>query len=110
MPARTTSGASFGTAPGLRVTGMAIEFPNASRSFEGAKKRVRFWGYDDAIEITFFVDAEALARLQPDVDGSETGYLSAFDASRERIQSIAARCYERGKTRAYAYILSAAEF
>lgn len=39
---------------------MKLTFPNPSRSFDESGKRVRFWGYDRAIEVSFFVEAEAL--------------------------------------------------
>ena len=45
---------------------MSISFPNATRSYDPVKGRVRFWGYDGAIEISFFLDDRALRKLCPE--------------------------------------------
>jgi hypothetical protein len=42
-----------------------IDFPNHSRSYDVTRHAVRFWGYDSAIEASFFIDEDALARIQP---------------------------------------------
>lgn len=91
---------------------MTLTFPNPSRSFDESGNRVRFWGYDRAIEVSFFVEAEALKRLCPDMGAAETGFLKAFDAARGRIHEVADQIYVRGghSQGAYAYILSAADF
>ncbi len=39
---------------------MALNFPNFSRSYDSTRHAVRFWGYDSAMETSFFVNAEAL--------------------------------------------------
>ena len=33
---------------------MSLNFPNPSRSYEPDHARVRFWGHDDAMEVSFF--------------------------------------------------------
>ena len=38
---------------------MAIMFPNASRSYDATRHAVRFWGYDSAMEWSFFVTVDA---------------------------------------------------
>ncbi|XUJ35392.1 DUF1488 family protein [Bradyrhizobium japonicum] len=43
-----------------------IEFPNHSRSYDRTRRAVRFWGHDSAIEASFFIEEEALKRIQPD--------------------------------------------
>ena len=40
---------------------MSLVFPNRSRSFDEARKAVRFLGYDGMFEVPFLVQAEALA-------------------------------------------------
>ena len=40
---------------------MSLKFPNSSRSYDATRHAVRFWGYDTAMEWSFFVTAEALA-------------------------------------------------
>ncbi|MEQ9574281.1 MAG: DUF1488 family protein, partial [Rhodospirillales bacterium] len=64
---------------------MNLNFPNASRSFEAKRNRVRFWGYDSALEITFFVESSLLMKLCPDCGQGEAGVPKAFDAMIERI-------------------------
>jgi hypothetical protein len=91
---------------------MQLNFPNPSRSFDESGERIRFWGYDRAIEVCFFVEGEALKRLCPDMGASEKGYLEAFDQARSRIHKVANEVYVhggRGKG-VYAYVLSAADF
>lgn len=91
---------------------MKLNFPNPSRSFDESSERIRFWGYDRAIEVCFFVEGEALKSLCPNMGASETGYLEAFDQARSRIHEVADEVYDhggRGKG-VYAYVLSAADF
>ncbi|MGJ4902210.1 DUF1488 domain-containing protein [Bradyrhizobium sp. HKCCYLRH2060] len=78
-----------------------IEFPNHSRSYDRTRRAVRFWGYDSAIEASFFVDEGALRRLQPDTCPDESGFLTAFDSNRERICAAAAKVYVRGSRGSY---------
>ncbi len=59
---------------------MPLNFPNASRSFDATRRAVRFWGYDSALEMSFFVTEGALKKLQPDMLLDERGMLHAFDA------------------------------
>ena len=89
---------------------MKLSFPNPSRSFDADKSRVLFWGYDSAIEVSFFVEADALKRLCPDMSSAETGFLQAFDATRKRIHEVANKVYVRGGKGTYSYILAAKDF
>jgi hypothetical protein len=74
---------------------MKLSFPNPCRSFDASNGRVCFWGYDRTIEIAFFIGEDALRRLCPDMAGAEAGFLTAFDAVRERIHKIADQVYVR---------------
>jgi hypothetical protein len=87
-----------------------LNFPNPSRSFDAGRSRVCFWGYDSAIEVSFFVEAAALKRLCPQMDSAETGFLKAFDAARNRIHEVADKVYVRGGKGSYAYVLAAEDF
>ena len=87
---------------------MALSFPNSSRSFDATRRAVRFWGYDSAMERSFFVTEDALKRIQPDMRFDEAGLLNAFDSNRDAIQAAAARVYSRG--RKGSYDLVAADF
>ncbi len=89
---------------------MSLEFPNQSRSFEATKNRVRFWGYDSAIEITFFMEGDALMKLCPEADSAETGLLDAFDNALERIHQTARKVYQRGRERSCVHVLAAKDF
>ncbi len=80
---------------------MAIKFPNASRSYDATRGAVRFWGYDSAMEASFFVNADALMRMQPDMERDEAGLLHAFDSHRAAILTIAAKVYGRGRRGSY---------
>lgn len=49
------------------------------------------------MQAAFFVTAEALRRVQPDVRLDETGLLSAFDANRDLIYAVGSKVYARGR-------------
>lgn len=85
---------------------MALSFPNRSRSYDERGRRVRFWGYDGAFEITFFVEQRAFARISPDAKLDEAGYLSAFDRCRDRILQVAAKMYTRRRKEVYTLLES----
>lgn len=80
---------------------MALNFINQSRSYDATRHAVRFWGYDQSREISFFVTADALRRLQPDVDDDEAALLAAFEAHRARIHVVAGKVYARGPKGSY---------
>ncbi|MFZ0722899.1 MAG: DUF1488 family protein, partial [Xanthobacteraceae bacterium] len=44
---------------------MTLSFPNQSRFYDATRRAVRFWGNDSAIEASFFVDADALKKIEP---------------------------------------------
>ena len=69
----------------MESTAMRLSFPNQSRSFDDSKSRVCFWGYDKTIEVTFYVESDALKRLSPDMSDVEAGFLQAFDTARNKI-------------------------
>jgi len=87
---------------------MALMFPNASRSFDATRRAVRFWGYDSAMEWSFFVTEDALKHMHPDMDRDEAGMLEAFDAHRDVIRAAAAKVYRREQKGSYE--LGLAEF
>ena len=87
---------------------MALNFPNASRSYDPGRHLVRFWGYDGALEILYFVEVGALYKLAPRTRNAEAGYLEAFDSARTRIHDTARRVYRR--SRKGPYLLTAADF
>lgn len=80
---------------------MSLIFPNLSRSFDATRDAVRFWGYDSAMECSFFVTRGALNRLVPNLSPDEQDLLTAFDTNREQICRAASRVYSRGRRGSY---------
>ena len=80
---------------------MALMFPNASRSYDATRRAVRFWGYERAMEWSFFVTAEALKHVHPSMDEDEASMLGAFDSHRDLICAAAARLFSRGRKGSY---------
>ncbi|KAB2874811.1 MAG: DUF1488 domain-containing protein [Pseudorhodoplanes sp.] len=80
---------------------MTIGFPNASRSYDGGRRVVRFWGHDKAMETSFFITSHALQRIEPGAVADEEGLLAVFDRNRSRICDVAAKLYERDRKGSY---------
>ena len=80
---------------------MSLEFPNSSRSYDATRCAVRFWGYDTAMEWSFFVTANALKHVRPAMETDEAGMLAAFDSHRDRICAAARKLYARGRKGSY---------
>ena len=80
---------------------MGLTFPNESRSYDATRRAVRFWGYDRAMEWSFFVTAEALRHVQPAMAEDEAGMLGAFDSNLDLIRAAAAKLYARGQKGSY---------
>lgn len=93
-----------------RAKNALVSFPNLCRSFDAAKNRVRFWGYVSAIEISFFVELDAIRKLEPEIRDTEEHILNVFDSAQIRIQEVANTVYVRGKQGAYTYSLGAKDF
>lgn len=89
---------------------MKLSFPNPSRSFDASNDRVLFWGYDRAIEVTFYIQLDALKRLCPDATNAEAAYLQAFDSVRTRICEVADKVYSSANKGSYSFVLEAKDF
>jgi hypothetical protein len=87
---------------------MTLSFPNQSRFYDATRRAVRFWGNDSAMEASFFVDADALKKIEPKLQLDEVGLLGAFDSNRRLIYAAAAKVYDR--RRQGSYDLIAADF
>jgi hypothetical protein len=85
---------------------MAINFPNQSRAYDTTRCAVRFWGYDSAMERSFFIARDALHRIQPDMQFDEAAILNAFDSNSALIYATAARVYSRGPKGSYDIVAS----
>ena len=80
---------------------MGLTFPNSSRSYDATRRAVRFWGYDTAMEWSFFVTADALKHIRPATNDDEASMLAAFDVHRDRICAAAIKLYARGRKGSY---------
>lgn len=87
---------------------MTLNFPNGCRSYDERRNLVRFWGYDSALEIAFFLDVSVLFELSRHTKKTEAGYLEAFDSARDQIHEAARKAYARG--RQDAYLLATGDF
>ena len=84
-----------------KAVNTTISFPNRSRSYDATRHAVRFWGHDRSMESSFYVTADALRQIQPDMRSDAVDLLRAFDSNRERIYAIAAKVYARGHRGSY---------
>ena len=89
---------------------MTVKFPNPSRNFEADGNRVCFWGYDNVIEVSFFVEVDTLKKLCPEMGNTEAGFLKAFDSVRNKVYEVADKVYLRGRKRSFAHILAVEDF
>lgn len=90
---------------------MTLAFPNPSRSFDPARKAVRFYGHDGVFEIQFFIEAAALAQRHVEwgrAGMTEARCLATFDTLRSFIEAAARNAYEAGA--GDLYTLTAADF
>ena len=87
---------------------MSLGFPNQSRSYDATLRAVRFWGHDGAMEASFFVNEDALTRIEPTMQLNESGFLKAFDLHRDLIYAAATKAYRRGRKGSYE--LTSADF
>ena len=83
---------------------MALNFPNQSRSYDATLHAVRFWGHDGAMEASFYVNEDALKRIQPGLRSDEAGILAVFDSHRDLIHMAAAKVYRRRRKGSYELI------
>ena len=90
----------------------ALTFPNPSRSYDETVHGVRFWGYDRTFEISFFVEANAFSKINPETIRDEAGFLSTFDINLNRIHEVAGDAYSRRPKGSYvfSYILTDSDF
>jgi hypothetical protein len=77
---------------------MAMNFPNPSRSYDSARHCVRFWGHDDAREVAFVVEGDALTQIDRTTPQTEAGFLVAFDSNRDRIFGAARKAYAQRRS------------
>ncbi len=88
---------------------MSLTFPNPMRSFDPTVQCVRFSGHDKAIEVSFFVELDALVKLNPDLVREETEILNEFDAQITKIHKAGAKAYAQNKGK-YVFTLTLDSF
>lgn len=88
---------------------MTISFPNPTRSFDASVDCVRFSGHDTAIEVSFFMEVNALTKIFPQLIKHEAEILDAFDTKIETIHKAATKAYKQNKGK-YVCTLSADSF
>jgi hypothetical protein len=76
---------------------MTLNFPNPSRSYEARRNAVQFWGYDQSMETSFYISADALQHLTPGAGRDEAALLASFDRNAPAIRQAATRLYGSGK-------------
>lgn len=87
---------------------MSLTFPNLSRSYDAAGKRIRFLGHDGMVQISFSVAIDVISKKTAEPADAETDYLAAFDAVRSLVHDMARNAYSRGRKNMYA--LTSADF
>ena len=85
---------------------MTLSFPNPSRGFNTTRNCVCFWGYQDSIEVSFFLDVSALQKLTGGKMETEADCLEAFDAASDQIHKVAARIHKKRGGGVYSHALS----
>lgn len=80
-----------------------LNFPNPSRSYDETRHGVRFWGYNQTFEVSFFVEGGALSKVSPETMADEAGFLNTFDVNRDRICAVAGNVYSRRRKASYIY-------
>ena len=87
---------------------MTINFPNESRNYDVRRRCVRFWGHDEAREVSFLLEEDALTQIDQTAPRTEAEFLVAFDDNRDRIFKAARKVYSRRGSGFHA--LAAADF
>ena len=74
---------------------MNLTFPNPSRSYDATMEGIRFWAYDQTMEVSFFIEVGAIMKIDPASQKDEAGMLETFDVNRDRIHRSASNVYSR---------------
>jgi hypothetical protein len=81
-----------------------LNFPNESRSYDATRRRIRFWGSDGALEVSFFLEENALTKIAVGTPSGESSLLASFDQNRDRILRTARKVYDRRHQGSYELI------
>ena len=91
---------------------MELTFPNPSRSYDPTRDAIRFWAYDQTMEVVFFVKTGVLLRIDSTSKTDEAGLLNTFDVNRDRIHRLASKVYSRRHfdSHVFSFTLTACDF
>ena len=91
---------------------MELTFPNPSRSYDATRDGIRFWAYDQTMEVLFLVQTEALLKIDSKSRTNEAGLLDTFDVNRDRIHRLASKVYSRRQfgSHVFSFTLTASDF
>lgn len=88
---------------------MGLTFPNPSRSYDAASDGIRFWAYDQTMEVVFFVQTGALLKIDSESKTDEAGLLDTFDVNRKRIHRLASKVYARRHSASHVFSFTLTE-
>lgn len=90
---------------------MELNFPNPSRSYDDTMHGVRFWAYDQTMEVVFFIQLGALLKIDSQSNTDEAGVLATFDINRDRIHRLASNVYARRHvdSHVFSFVLTASD-
>lgn len=91
---------------------MDLTFPNPSRSYDATRDGIRFWAYDQTMEVVFLVQTGALLKIDSKSKSDEDGLLNTFDINRDRIHRLASKVYSRRQfdSHTFSFTLTASDF
>ena len=89
---------------------MSLSFPNPNRSFDSDSHRILFWGYDNIMEVSFYLEIDALEKFNSGKTKTESEFLQRFDEIRNQIDEVANKVYQRVGKGNRAYVLSSKDF
>lgn len=86
-----------------------LKFPNPSREYELRADGVRYWAYDDVVEVTFIIYRDALAKVANVELSAGDDCLAAFDKNIVRIHQLSRARYSQRSERdhLFSYTLTA---
>jgi hypothetical protein len=71
---------------------------------------VCFWGYDQSIEVSFYLDVRALQKMSHEACQLESDCLEAFDSASNQIHKVADEIHRKRGGSVYSHKLTEADF
>ena len=90
----------------------SLNFLNLSRSYDEIGHGVRFLGYDKTIEVSFFLEADALSKIHSRTVANKADLLFAFDVNFDQIREVAGNIYSKRRraSHIYSFVLTGSDF